>query len=55
MNYLEEIKKNRNGDVIKSAHNFVEFVKGKKNLSDDEKSEKIREYIEGIERKARMR
>ena len=33
MNYLEDLKKSRDQVGSKSSHNFVETIKGKKDLS----------------------
>ena len=49
MNYLEDIKRNKStDDGTKSAHNFVDTIKKKKNLSNPLKAMKILEYVEGI-------
>lgn len=52
-NYLEDIKKNSKG--TKSAHEFVEHIKHKKGISNSEKAQKILDYVEGLERKAKMK
>ena len=53
MNYLEEFKNKNKG--TKSAHDFVESVKRKTNMSSSEKAQKILTYVENIEKKAKMR
>ena len=54
MNYLEEIKKNHE-EESKGSHDFLEKIKGKKNLSTPEKNDRILKHIEDLERKAKLK
>ena len=55
MNYLEDLEKSRDKIGSKSSQNFVETIKGKKDLSSPEKARRILEYVDKVERKAKMR